>query len=194
MKKIILITVCMMLLLTACSSKGESDTTKVPQTTAPSFDMYVGEGTLSTLRSLVRMHGELETNVFVKNHLPVDASGVFELDGAAYAPVNGGSVATYGELCYLVESTYTSEDAEFILNNSPIYAEIDGKFCFNMACEPLFSGDYAYDWSSFEIEPTSVSDEKIVFDVTVNDYMGKELTISMTAVSVDGNWRLDRVK
>ena len=61
-----------------------------------------------------------------------------------------------------------------------------------MACEPLFSGDYAYDWSNFEIEPTSVSDEKIVFDVTVNDYMGKELTISMTAVSVDGNWRLDK--
>ena len=44
------------------------------------------------------------------------------------------------------------------------------------------------------IIPLLLTAAAIVFDVTVNDYMGKELTISMTAVSVDGNWRLDRVK
>ncbi len=191
MKKIILVAVCLMLLLTACSSKGETETTKAPQTTAPSFDMYVGEGTLTTLRSLVIMHGKLETEVFVKNHLPT-ADNVFEHKGSYFARVNGGMVTTYEELRYHVESTYTPEDAEFILNNSPIYVEIEGELCFNTAYEPQFNGDYAYDWSTFEIEPTSVSDDKIVFDVIVNDYMGKELTISMTAVSVDGNWRLDK--
>ena len=191
MKKIIVLAFCMMLLLAACSSSGENETTAAP-TSTPSFDTYVGEGTLSTLRSLVIMHAQLEEEVFVKNHLPVDGNAIINFEDATYAPVNGGLVTTFAELRYLVESTYVAEDAAFMLNNDPIYVEIEDKLCFNMAYETRFNGDYAYDWSDFDIRPTDVSDNKIDFEIIVDDYMGNELTVSMSAVSVDGNWRLDK--
>lgn len=195
MKKIIILTLAVMLLFTACSSKEDPKPT-AQSTTAVSVSIpenYVGEATLQTIKTLVNMHITFEMDYFVKNHAPVDMSKQFEHNGATYAPVNGGEFSTLDEIKQAAYETYTKESADFMFNSNPFYEEIDGVLCFNTAYEQTLRGDlYSHDWTGFRIEPTQVFEDRIIFTVFLRYSSGDDAAITMTVVEENGNWRLVR--
>lgn len=197
MKKIVILTACLMLLLTACSSKKEPEQNIPVENTSASTvsipENYVGDATLKTLEALVNMHATLETQYLIKDHPPIDTENQIEHNGATYVPVTGGIFDTYAEFEDAIRDTYTKESADFALTSTTMYADIDGKFCYNMYYVDMHSGDnFTHDWSEFRIEPTEASEEKIVFTVYLRYSSGDDAAITMTALMQDGNWRLIR--
>lgn len=197
MKKIIILTLCLMLLFTACSSKeapANVSTTSISETANASIpENYVGDATLETLKALLNMHVIIETQYLIKDRPAVDFETEIEYNGSIYVPVTGGIFSTYDEFKEAIYDTYVKESADFALNSTTMYADIDGQFCFNTYYKDFFSGEnYTHDWSEFTIEPTEATDDKIVFTVYLKYSSGDVAAITMTALMQDGNWRLIR--
>lgn len=196
MKKIIILTLCLMLLFTACSSNKKHDSEEKTVTVTNfdgSFEGYVGEGTLATLKTLVNMHSQFETDYFDKNHPAIDEKNTVTHNGMVYAPVTGGVFKTYDELIDAIYETYTKQTADDLLRSHTMYTEINGKLYFNVEHEISYRGDkYAYDWTDFTMEPIEVSDDKISLKVALKYSSGDDASIILTAVTENGNWRLVR--
>ena len=98
-------------------------------------DSYISEAQLSIFINYVNLNQEFYNDVFVLGHLEADTENTFEKDGKTWAPVTDTKYKSYDELVEALYGTYTDEAAQKILSDYPIYADVDGKFCYDMSNE-----------------------------------------------------------
>lgn len=129
MKKLsaLLIAVTMVFCLCAC----ESNTIEKDGEFNP--DSYISEAQLSVFINYVNLNQEFYNDVFVLGHLEADTENVIEKDGKKWAPVTDTTYKSYDEFVEALYGTYTDEAVQKILSEYPIYADIDGTFCYDMS-------------------------------------------------------------
>ncbi len=181
LKKVIALLLCVICIVgvfAACSSDKPSQ---------KEIDNFVGEGTITTLRSLVSANAYLVKEVFVGGALQTLNDETTEYNGKLYKAVGPGNIKNYGELKSAVESVYTAECSESLLANGR-YVLIGDRLYVdaNAPC------DYTLDWSgaaeTFEI--VSKTETSYTFTVTVKDG-NKNVSFEMTAEKdAQGNLRL----
>lgn len=180
MKRIFAAVICIMLLLSGCAPKAPD-----------ALDAnYVGEGQMTVLRYLINSNAFIVEDIFIENSLPTEGKEITNENGT-FAPVVSDSVGSYAELKSILESTYTKEAADKILNESDRYTEIDGKLYFNTKYADSQAEDY--DWSEPEIEVISVADGTYELEVTIKKANGFKQTLTVKAVTVNGDIRLDNM-
>ena len=145
---------------------------------------------MTALRFLVNSNAFLVESVFIKNHLPVDLENTVENDSGTFAPVVSDKIKTYADLESTVNSTYTKEIAEKLLNEKR-YVEIDGKLYFDMKFDTASS--YDKDWTDYEIEVSNAADGEYSIDINVKNIKGRKTVITASAVTVDGSLRLNDI-
>ncbi len=181
MKRVIAAVICVILLLGGCAAEKPDV-----------FDTnYVGEGQMTVLRYLINSNAFIVEDIFVENHLPVNADNSITNENGTFAPVESEKAGTYAELRAILESTYTKDAADKILNENNIYTEIDGKLYLNTSHAHTDADDY--DWTDPEIEVISVSDGTYELGVTIKKPNGFKHKITVKAVTVDGDIRLDNM-
>lgn len=183
MKKIFLILVCFLFLLTACAGNEGKPSSTFNESNAVS---YVGAGEMTAINILVNSNEFLSADVFVDNHLPVDESGLIENEQGCFAPVASSEITTYSALKEMVYSTYTAQTAEKLLNEPAKYVEINGKLYFNMQYYSQVQSNA--DSESPEISAELSADGKYV--ITVKH--GKTEAV-MSAVETDEGIRLENI-
>ena len=189
MKKIPALLLCLIMILTACSSTTdpkETATDAVQETgTSSPFDNYIGDGLLQIFKNILDVNAYFATDVFYAKNLSADESTVIESGGIKYSPVISEKYKSYAELSAAVYSVYTDQAAKKILAEYSIYADINGVFCINTA--KTRSTPYFIDWSNYELLPKEAGSEKCVVDVK----LANGATFPATFVNINGNWRLD---
>lgn len=183
MKKIFLTIFCLVLFLAGCSPKEVK-----PDVFA---DNFVPEGQMTVIRYLISSNAYLVENVFIESRLPFDAEKSTTTAEGTFAPVVSDKYETYDEFYDELQATYTSEAADRILAEYGIYTEVDGKLCIDTAYTAKKADDL--DWSNPEIEVKSVSDGTYALKVTVKTESGRNRNLNVTAVTVDGNIRLEDI-
>ncbi len=187
MKKILPLLLCILFVFAGCSDKTDTDSVTIKDSVV---EEYVGEGTKTVLRALVKSNAFLVEEVFVKNHLPVDAEKAVTNENGTFAPVVSDKIHSYEDLKNTVYSTYTNEAADKLLNEKR-YVEIDGKFYFDMKFDE--KSDYTTDWTDFEAEFTSSGEDTYSIEITAKNEKGRKTVINAAAVTVDGSIRLDNI-
>lgn len=178
MKKITAIVLSALLMLALCSGCGNS-----------ADAVYIGEGKMTVIRSLISTNGFLVNEVFGTGHLPVDTAQTVQQGGEAFAPVISDRISTYAELENLVNSTYTADVAARLLNEPQKYIEIDGKLHLNL--QYAVSEKSEYDWSEFESEFKKLNDDgSYLFKVKVKKTNGFNSTFKISVSDSDGTLRL----
>lgn len=181
MKRIVAAIICVLFLFGGCTAK-----------TPDALDSnYVGEGQMTVLRYLINSNAFIVEDIFIENHLPTESGKDITNEKGTFAPVASGSVSSYAELKEILESTYTKEAADKILNESDRYAEIDGKLYFNTKYANSQADDY--DWSEPEIKIISVADGTYEFELTIKKSNNFKHKLTVKAITVDGNIRLDNM-
>ena len=95
-------------------------------------DNYVSEAQLSIFINYVKLNQHFYNDVFVLDHLKIDESKAFTDDkGVKWAPVTDEMYKTYDSLVQALYGTYTEEAVKKILKDYPIYADVNGVFCYN---------------------------------------------------------------
>lgn len=178
MKKIIALILSALLVLTAfygCSNSNK--------------DIYIGEGKMTVIRSLVSTNGFLANDVFGANHLPVDVSQTVTHNSRTFAPVVSDKFSSYSQLEALVNSTYTEETAKKLLNEPQKYIDIDGKLYFDLHYAVTENAEY--DWSDFNIEFQKINDDgSYLFKVKLKKTNGFNSTVKINVSDTDGVIRL----
>lgn len=178
MKKITAIVLSALLMLTVCFGCSNS-----------ADDVYIGEGKMTVIRSLVSTNGFLVNEVFGTGHLPIDATQTVQQGAETYAPVISDRISTYAELENLVKSTYTEDVAAKLLGEPQKYVEIDGKLHLNLQYAVLAEAEY--DWSEFETKLKKVNDDgSYLFKVKVKKTNGFNSSIKISVSDKDGTLRL----
>ena len=188
MKKVFSLLLCALILFSVSACGDNSD--KAEDSQALAAESFVGEGEKTVLRSLISANAFFTDEVFVFNHLPVNLKAVKETDNGKYAPVVSDKIGSLSDLKNMLEATYTADTARKLLDENK-YIEIDEKLYFNMKYD--ISTESKYDWSSFELDAENKESGKYALTVTVNDADGKKAEIEMTAVTADGNIRLENI-
>ena len=188
MKKVFALLFCVLILVSvsACGDKPD----KSEDSQALAAESFVGEGEKTVLRSLVSANAFFVDDVFITNHLPVNLKAVTETADGEFAPVVSDKIGSFDDLKNMLEATYTAKTAQKLLDEKK-YIDIDGKLYFNMKYD--ISTESKYDWSSFELDAENKGSGKYALTVTVNDADGKSAEIEMTAVTTDGNIRLENI-
>ena len=188
MKKVFALLFCVLILVSvsACGDKPD----KSEDSQALAAESFVGEGEKTVLRSLVSANAFFVDDVFITNHLPVNLKAVTETADGKFAPVVSDKIGSFDDLKNMLEATYSAETAQKLLDEKK-YIDIDGKLYFNMKYD--ISTESKYDWSSFELDAENKGSGKYALTVTVNDADGKSAEIEMTAVTTDGNIRLENI-
>lgn len=181
MKKIIMILLCILFIFAGCSGNSNDDP----------LANYVGEGQMTVLRYLINSNAYLVEEVFIENPLPTESGQNITNENGTFALVASDKISSMADLRSLLEATYTKEAADKILAESDRYAEIDGKLYFNTK----YSMEHGEDcnWSEPEIEVISVSDDTYVLEVTIKNERGWKHKLDVTAVTVDGDIRLENM-
>ena len=179
MKRIIAAIICVMLLFGGCSAKA-------PEVTDAN---YVGEGQMTVLRYLISSNAFIVEDIFIENTLESDSDNIITNENGTFAPVKSEKANSYAELKAILDSTYTKEAAEKILSEHNIYTDINGKLYVNTNSSNEKADDY--DWSDPEIKVISVSDGTYELEVTIKKVGGFKHKLSVKAVTVDGNIRLN---
>lgn len=187
MKKILPLLLCILLVFAGCSDKTDTDSVTIKDSVV---EEYVGEGTKTVLRALVKSNAFLVEEVFVKNHLPVDAEKTVTNENGTFAPVVSDKIHSYEDLKNTVYSTYTNEVADKLLSEKR-YVEIDGKLYFDMKFDK--KSDYTTDWTDFEAEFTSSGEDTYSIEITAKNEKGRKTVINAVAITVDGSIRLDNI-
>lgn len=186
MKRITALFICLvftLLFVTGCSGNGKDAGTTVNP--SESADSYIGEGFKQTLSLLVESNRMFVKEVFIERTLTVDESKPKKDGLTTYYPVIENGIRSYSSLVDTVNATYTEEVANELLKDG-IYKEIDGK----LYCKHNHILKYEdTETQEIRIEGISVTSEKCVFKAFSEN--GEE--IEMTAVYVDGIWKLDKV-
>lgn len=180
MKKIISIILALLLTVTAFSGCGNSEKDKV----------YIGEGKMTVLRSLVTSNGFIADEIFGSAHLPVDMSKTVTQDNHTFAPVVSDKIGSYAELEALLKSVYTEDVVNTLLNEPKKYVEIDGMLYFDIQYE-VSEVEKKYDWSEFEIEfEETDEDGSQIFEVGLKKTNGWKTKIDIQVIDVGGMPRL----
>lgn len=178
MKKTAAIIFSFLMILTLCFGCSNSDN-----------KVYIGEGKMTVIRSLISTNGFLANEVFGENHLPVDALQTVQQGAQSFAPVVSDRISTYAELENLVKSTYTEDVAAKLLSEPQKYVDIDGKLYFDLQYD--VTAEAEYDWSEFETEFKEVNDDgSYLFKVKVKKTNGFNSTFKMNISDTDGTLRL----
>ncbi len=186
MKKIFILALCLVLLLTACSEKG--DTYKPTELNEDNYASYVGAGEMTLINILVNSNAEFVNEVFKKNHLPIDEKSTIQKGADSFAPVVSDKYKTLADLKEHLSSIYMEKSVDNILNNPPQYVDIDGKLYFNMK---YAESDYHVDWSSPAVS-ASINDEgKYEIIITVKDKNGNDYTVTGHATAENGSLKLE---
>ena len=191
MKRTVIIIISLLFILSACGgkeSKDNKENTSASTIAESEVAAFVGEGQMTVLRTLINSNAFFVNDVYVTSHLPVDKSAAVNNANGTFAPVISDKIKAYSDLSDMLKATYTAQTAEKILSEQK-YLEIDGKLFFNMKYDT--ESDNKLDWSNFDFKVKSVTDEKIVLDISVKDSKGKTVTLTATAVNENGNLRLD---
>lgn len=180
MKKIISIILALILTVTAFSGCGNSEKNTV----------YIGEGKMTVLRSLVTSNGFIADEIFGSGHLPVDMAKTFTQGNQTFAPVVSDKIGSYAELEALLNSVYTEDVVNSLLNEPKKYVEIDGILYFDVQYE-VSETEKNYDWSEFEIEFEETNkDGGQSFEVKLKKTNGWKSKIDIRVIDVDGMPRL----
>lgn len=178
MKKITVIILSALLMLTLCFGCS-----------SPADDIYIGEGKMTVIRSLISTNGFLANEVFGTGHLPIDATQTVKQGAETYALVVSDRISSYAELENLVRSTYIEEVAAKLLSEPRKYVDIDGKLYLDLHYDT--SGDAEYDWSEFEINFKKLNDDgSYLFKVKAKKTNGFNSTVKMSVSDTDGTLRL----
>lgn len=188
MKKVFSLLLCALILFSVSACGDNSDKAEDSQTLAA--ESFVGEGEKTVLRSLISANAFFVDDVFITNHLPVNLKAVKETADGKFAPVVSDKIGSLADLKNMLEATYTADTAQKLLDENK-YVEIDGKLYFNMKYD--ITTESKYDWSSFELDAENKGSGKYALTVTVNGADGKKAEIEMTAVTADGNIRLENI-
>ncbi len=180
MKKIISFFVSVLLIITVFSGCGNSEKDKV----------YIGEGKMTVLRSLVSSNGFIADEIFGSGHLPVDMSKTVTQGNQTFAPVISDKIGSYAELETLLRSVYTEEVVNTLLNEPKKYVEIDGILYFDIQYNAAETKK-EYDWSEFEIEFEETNEDgSQSFEVKLKKANGWKSKIDIQTVDVGGMPRL----
>lgn len=178
MKKLTSILILVSILLPLCFGCSNSNN-----------DVYIGEGKMTVIRSLISTNGLIANEVFGANHLPVDASQTITQNSRIYAPVVSDKISTYAELESVVKSTYTEEVANRLLSEPEKYIEIDGKLYFDLHYD--IKNEAEYDWSDFEIKLKKINDDgSYLFKVNLKKTNGFKSSIKISVSDTNGTLRL----
>ncbi len=181
MKKIAVAMICMMILLTGCSTKTVINESNIGS--------YVGAGELTVINTLVKSNGFFVEEVFTAGTLPYDATNKIETENGTYAPVTSELFETYADFEKKIRSTYTEKASEEILLKDK-YANIDGKLYFNLAYETDTTEKYTLDWSNAEVEATINADGLYEITAKVKGNAGLKKEVLLLASNENGNIRL----
>ncbi len=179
MKKIISVILVAVLLVCGFSGCGETKD-----------EIYIGEGKMTVLRSLVATNGFIADEIFGTAHLPVDMEKKITQGNRTFAPVVSDKIGSYAELEALLKSVYTEEVATKLLSEPEKYVEIDGVLYFDVQYETSETKN-KYDWSEFEIEFDEMSENNTyVFEVSLKKTSGWKTKLEIETVDVGGMPRL----
>ncbi len=179
MKKIISIVLS---LLTILAFSGCSNSEK--------DQVYIGEGKLTVLRSLVTSNGFIANEIFGSEHLPVDFTKTVTQDNQTFAPVVSDKIKSYSELETLLKSVYTEDVVNTLLNEPRKYVEIDSVLYFDVQYESTKT-EKKYDWSEFEIEYDKTNEDgSQIFEVKLKKANGWNTKIDIQVTDVGGMPRL----
>lgn len=179
MKRILALLVSILLIATAFSGCGNSEN-----------KVYIGEGKMTVLRSLVATNGFIADEILGSAHLPVDMSKTVTQGNQTFAPVVSDRISTYAELETLLNSVYTEDVVKTLLNEPKKYVEIDGVLYFDIQYEQSVT-EKKYDWSEFEIEYDKTTEEgNQIFEISLKKANGWKSKIEIETVDVGGMPRL----
>ncbi len=151
--------------------------------------VYIGEGKMTVIRSLIKANGFLANSVIGADHLSVNESEMIIHDSKTLAPVESDIISTYSDLERLVESTYTEDIAKKLLNEPKKYYDIDGKLYFDMQYSE--SENPKYDWSDFTVEFKNLNDDgSYLFKVSLKKTNGFSTSVKIDVTDKDGVIRL----
>ncbi len=187
MKKVFAVLFSFLFILSFCSCK-DNNATKIEE---GDLEAFVGAGEITMLNTLVNSNAFFVENVFVANHLPIDAKNLITNEQGTFAPVISEEIKTFTDLKNKLNSTYTEEVVQKLLNSPAKYTEINGNLYFNMAYDK--ETEPSSDWSNPEISAKISEDGKYVITVNVKDSSGKESTLTISASNINGNIKLDNI-
>ena len=180
MKKLVSVLLAVLFIFAAFSGCGNTEENKV----------YIGEGKMTVLRSLVSTNGFIADEIFGSAHLPVDMSKTITQDNLTFAPVVSDKIGSYAELEALLNSVYTEDVVNTLLNETKKYVEIDGVLYFDIQYEQSETKK-KYDWSEFEIEYDKTTEEgNQIFEISLKKTNGWKSKIEIETVDIGGMPRL----
>ncbi len=178
MKKITAILLSALLLLTVCFGCGNSNN-----------DIYIGEGKMTLIRSLITANGFIADEIFGSGFLAYDASQSVTQGSQTFAPVVSEKISTYAELESLIRSTYVESVAEKLLDEPKKYVEIDGKLYIDL--QYARTEEAEYDWSAFETQLQKVNEDgSYLLKVKLKKTNGFKTTLKINVSDEDGMLRL----
>ena len=113
-----------------------------------------------------------------------------EKESHVYYRVTAENFTDYASLESAVLSTYTEQAAEKLLKSSK-YAQIDGVFCVDAFL--LNQSAPAPEWDIESASARMISDDECELKVPVTRTDSTKSEVTLTAVKVDGSWRLNDI-
>ncbi len=178
MKKILIPFLCILLAFAGCSGKSST-----PET-SDEMNKFIGEGFKQTLILLVEANRFAVEEAFVKNTLAVDKNDSVTENGKTYYRVTADRFSSAESIYNYIRAAYTEEKAEELIS-SGVYADINGK----LYCSQISKKASESETTQYSIECISKTEDKCVF--TAKPEKGKKA--EMTAVLVDGKWKLEDI-
>ena len=185
MKKFVIALLLILCVFSGCSAQKPIDLSDESNVAA-----YIPAGQMTVLELLVESNRFFVEEVFVANHLPIDESKTINNENGSFAPVVSDKIGSYSKLENMLKSTYTDAITEKLLSEKK-YVEINGKLYFDMQYKNSFS--YELDWSEYKISSSTAVGEKFEITVTARNAKHKKTEITLSAVNVDGNIRLENI-
>ena len=159
---------------------GNTDTSD----SSDKINNYIGEGFKQTLVLLVEANRFTVEEAFIENTLTVDKNDKVTQNGKTYYRVTSDRFSSAEAIYSYVKAAYTDDKAKEIIS-SEIYADIDGK----LYCSKISKKASKSESKQYSIECLSKTEDKCVFEAKPNK--GKKA--EMTAVLVDGKWKLEDI-
>lgn len=177
MKRILALIMIIILCVSLCACKKETDNTVAENT----------ECSQQQLRELINRNIDCYYLFFVA---PLSTEGDADDDGYKKALTN--FFENYDAMVEFVSSTYTSDYADELLNypkkKAPLYKNIDGAIYVNE--DVIEKQTYEVAWDEYDIEFTKNTKDKCEFTLMPVTFTGDNYVTTGSAVYEDGQWKL----